>query len=120
MCLLILLSLEDVLVYALMIGIYLAFPAFFALLGYTLIRNNNKARELTRQWAEENGCQLMEFSWQWSKGPFTEWRRRGDSYYRFAVMDKRGQKRTGWVRYFTRIFGDWDQDIVWTENTAEK
>jgi len=111
-------TLTNVLTFLLMIGIRLAFPAIIALIGYQAIRTNNKARELTKQWAEENGWELVEFSWRWNKGPFKEWRRRGDAYYQFAVVDKKGRRRAGWVRYFIRTFGGWDQDVMWAESAA--
>ena len=95
---------------------HLVWPAFIGLFIYQIIRGNNKAREAMELWAEENGWQLVEFSWQWRKGPFEEFRQRGDSYYRFVVSDNNGQKQTGWARYRYSLFKRLGPEIKWVRN----
>jgi len=116
MCQFLLISFDWLLPYLLFFLFRLSWPAIIILIAYSVIRGNNKAKQFTKQWAEKNGWQLVEFSWQWRKSPFEGPRRRGESYYQFAVVDKKGQLRRGWVRYYAAPFRNWDQEIKWVEN----
>lgn len=115
MCQLFLLILRDLSVYLLLTFLWLAWPGAIALAVYSIIRGNNKARKATEKWAERNGWQLTEFSWQWNKGPFTKWRRRGENYYQFAILDNEGQRLNGWVRYYDSLYGSKEWEVKWAE-----
>lgn len=90
-----------------------------ALFIYMVIRGYNKAREAVAQWAYENGWQLVELSWRWRTGPFEEFRRRGDVFFKFVVLDNCGQRKTGWARYRASLYGKSEPDIKWVKETNQ-
>jgi len=75
-------------------------------------------------WAENRGWKLVEFkSVFWGTGPFADgpsgrrFRNRGEVYYQFVVVIGDGRSASGWVRYDATLFGSWEPEIRWVENT---
>ena len=98
----------------LMIGAIVGLAAMF-LNVHWLKNSDDRTTEQISQWALENGWQLLEFNREFSTGPFGGIHGRGDIYFKFAIRDQNGNKRSGWAYFDFSLTGGGRYEIKWTE-----
>ncbi len=69
--------------------------------------------EKLRQWASQNGLQLLECERKWGPGPFGWWIGRGSIYFRFVINDPQVGRRVGWAEFDHTLLGGGRMDVKW-------
>lgn len=90
----------------------------FALLMIPLvIWHFSRSRDVLDHWAQSHGYRIIEANYSHLKGPFFWTSSRGQSVYRVVVEDANGQRRTGWVRCGSWLWGIWSDtaEVRWDE-----
>ena len=91
---------------------------FAVIIAVALWWNFSRSRALLRQWAQENGYEILESHYRvFRKGPFFWTSSRGQTVYYVKTRDRQGYLRSGWVRCGSWWWGLWsDQTEVRWEN----
>lgn len=84
----------------------IAFAAYFLLWLAINIWSRIRGSEAIRQWALENGYEVISLSVPWfnNNGPF-RWTRTGQPVFRFAIRDRDGVESRGWARWGYGLIG---------------
>ena len=90
-----------------------------AMLAVTLMsfvwasRTATEDSERVRQWASENGLQLLECKRKWGPGPFGWWIGRASIYFRFVINDPQVGRRIGWAEFDHTLLGGGRMKVKW-------
>lgn len=89
-------------------------------IGWAL-QQYQRAREMLEDWAERNQIQIEKSELRhFFKGPFFWGSSRGQFVYRVHVIDRAGQRRTGWVRVGSWFWGIWKNqvNVIWDDESS--
>jgi hypothetical protein len=84
----------------------------------TLVWHFSRSGFLLRQWAEQNGYQLIDQEYRtFFRGPFFMTTAKGQTVYYVTVEDRVGRRRKGWVRcggWFLGLLSD-NVEVLWDD-----
>jgi hypothetical protein len=88
----------------------------FVLLNFCLIMwTSNRSATLIDTWVKRNGYRLLRKQFAFFKGPYFFRSNNQQTVYRIEIEDAEGQKRTGWVRCGSWMWGLFSNtvDVRW-------